>query len=73
MVLIIPANTTITSTSTGTKFLTTQQVDFTDTGSTEITFVDNNYFLFKKSVPAISAEIKETTIRCRYKSKICNI
>jgi hypothetical protein len=60
--LIIPANTTITSISTTTKFLTTQQVDFTNTGSTEITFVDNNYYLFKKSVPVISAEIKETTI-----------
>jgi hypothetical protein len=44
---IIPANTTITSTSTGTKFLTTQQIDFTDTGSTEITFVDSNYFYLK--------------------------
>jgi hypothetical protein len=60
--LIIPINTTITSVSTGTKFLTTQQIDFTDTGSTEITVVDNNYYLFKKSVPAISAEIKTTTI-----------
>jgi hypothetical protein len=60
--LIIPTNTSLTSTSTGTKFLTTQQIDFTDTGSTEITFVDNNYFLFKKSVSAISAEIKTTTI-----------
>ena len=60
--LIIPSNTTLTSISTGTKFLTTQQIDFTNTGSTEITFVDSNYYLFKKSVPAISAEIKETTI-----------
>jgi hypothetical protein len=60
--VIIPTNTSITSLSTGIKFLTTQQIDFTDTGSTEINFIDNNYFLFKKSVPAISAEIKETTI-----------
>jgi hypothetical protein len=60
--VIVPTNTIITSTSTGTKFLTTQQIDFTDTGSTEITFVDSNYYLFKKSVPAISAEIRETTI-----------
>jgi hypothetical protein len=60
--LIIPTNTSLTSTSTGTKFITTQQIDFTDTGSTEISFVDSNYYLFKKSVPAISAEIKETTI-----------
>jgi hypothetical protein len=60
--LIIPANTTITSAATGIKFLTTQQIDFTDTGSTEISFVDNSYFLFKKSTEAISAELKETTI-----------
>ena len=60
--LLIPANTQLTSNSTGTKFITTQQVDFTDTGSTEITFVDSNNYLFKKSVPAISAEIKSTTI-----------
>lgn len=60
--LIIPANTSLTSATTGVKFLTTEQVDFTDTGSTEITFVNSNYYLFKKSVPAISAELKATTI-----------
>jgi hypothetical protein len=59
--LIIPENTTITSNSTGTKFITTEKIDFTDTGSAEITFVDSNYYLFKKSVKAISAEIKTTT------------
>ena len=66
---IVPANTSLTSTTNGTKFLTTQQVDFTDTGSTEITFVDSNYYLFKKSVPAISAEIKETTINVGLNNK----
>jgi hypothetical protein len=60
--LIIPANTPITSNSTGIKFLTTQQIDFTDTGSVEISYVDSNYYLFKKSIPAISAEIKSTTV-----------
>jgi hypothetical protein len=60
--LIIPANTVLTSTTNGTKFITTQQIDFTDTGSTEITFIDSNNYLFKKSSPAISAEIKSTTI-----------
>ena len=60
--LLIPSNTTVTSNSTGTKFLTTQQIDFTNTGSTEITFYSNDYFLFKKSVSAISAEIKTSTI-----------
>lgn len=60
--LIIPENTTLTSTTTGTKFITTQQVDFTNTGSLNITYAGNNYFLFKASIPAISAEIKSTTI-----------
>jgi hypothetical protein len=60
--LIIPANTSISSNSTGTKFLTTQQVDFTNTGSTEISFINNAFYLLKKSVPAVSAEIQSTTI-----------
>jgi len=59
--LIIPENTPLTSTSNQTKFITTDKIDFTDTGSTEITFVDANYYLFKKSVKVISAEIKTTT------------
>jgi hypothetical protein len=59
--LIIPENTSITANSNGTKFITTEKIDFTDTGSTEITFVDSDYYLFKKSVKAISAEIKSTT------------
>jgi hypothetical protein len=60
--LIIPSNTVLTSTSTGTKFLTTQTIDFTVTSSTEITFVNSDYYLFKKQAPAISAEIKEAVI-----------
>jgi len=60
--LIIPANTYLTSNSTGIRFLTTQQIDFTETGSAEITLFDSSNFLFKKSVTAISAEIKTTTV-----------
>jgi hypothetical protein len=60
--LVIPENTQITSNTNSVKFLTTDKVDFRDTGSMEITFVDNNYFLLKKSVKAISAEIKSTTL-----------
>jgi len=71
--LLIPANTQITSTSTGTKFITTQQVDFTDTGSTEITFYNNDFYLFKKSVPVISAEIKTTTITIPANQKFATI
>jgi hypothetical protein len=44
------------------KFITTDKVDFTDTTSTTITPVDNNFFLLKKQVKAISAEIKSTTL-----------
>jgi hypothetical protein len=59
----IPANTVLTSTSTGTKFLTTQEIDFRYTGSTqEYTNIGGtNYFLISKPIPAISAEIKSTT------------
>lgn len=60
--LVVPENSPLTSTVNNIKFLTTQKVDFRDTGSMEITFVDNNYFLLKKTTPAISAEIKSTTL-----------
>jgi len=60
--LIVPENTSLTANSNSTKFLTTEKIDFRDTGSMEITFVDNNYFLLKKSTKAISAEIKSTTL-----------
>jgi phage-related baseplate assembly protein len=59
---IIPENTVLTANGYGTKFLTTDKVDFTDTGSTDITYYSSNYFLLKKQVQAISAEIKSTTI-----------
>ena len=60
--LIIPTNTVLTSTNTGTKFITTQQIDFTSTSSADIVFGNDNTFLLKKSISAISAEIKTTTI-----------
>lgn len=56
--LIIPENVQLQSATTGTKFLTLNKVDFTDTGSVEISLYDANTYLFKKSVRAISAEIK---------------
>ena len=74
--LIIPENTVITSTSTGAKFLTLEKVDFTDLIDTEISFVDSNYYLFKKSVKVISAEIKSKTFTFtspqKYQSVIIN-
>jgi hypothetical protein len=60
--IIVPENTPLTSTSTGTKFITTERLDFNDTNNTTITYADTNYFLLKKSVKAISAEIKSITL-----------
>ena len=71
--LIIPANTPLTSVSTGTKFLTTEQIDFSDTGSAAITFYDTSNFLIRKSVPAISAEIKSTTFSFTNPTKFSTI
>ena len=59
--LIIPENTSIQSTSNGTNFLTVNKVDFTDTGSVNISLYDANNYLFKKSVRAISAEVTTKT------------
>lgn len=60
--LIIPANTILTDNTSFTKFITTDDVDFSQTSSAVITYYNSNYFLLKKSVPVISAEIKETTL-----------
>jgi hypothetical protein len=60
--LVIPQNTDITSTSTGINFLTTAKVDFTDATNNTVTFVNSNYFLLKRSVTAISAQIKSINL-----------
>jgi hypothetical protein len=59
--LIIPENTQLASVSTGIKFLTLDKVDFSNTGSVEISLYDVNNYLFKVSTRAISAEILDTT------------
>jgi len=58
--LIIPENTPLQSISTGINFITVDRVDFSDTGSVEISLYDANNYLFKKSTRAISAEIIST-------------
>jgi hypothetical protein len=60
--LRVPENTLITSITNNQQFLTTNAIDFSDTGSAEISFVDNNYFLIKKSIPAISSDINTVDI-----------
>ena len=60
--LRVPENTTIVSSTDNQQFLTTTAIDFSDTSSAEISFVDSNYYLIKKSTNAISANINTTTI-----------
>jgi hypothetical protein len=55
--LIVPENTILTSTSTGTSFLTTQKLDFSDTGSATITLYDADYFLIKKTTKGDEDEL----------------
>jgi hypothetical protein len=69
----LPENTVVTSRSSGTKFLTIDKVDFSDTSNTTITFVDINYYLLKKSVKVISAEIKTQTFSFSTPQKFSNI
>ena len=59
--LLIAENTVINSNLNNQKFLTTSPIDFSDTSSADISFVDNNYFLIKKKVNVISAEVKTST------------
>jgi hypothetical protein len=59
--IVVPENTILTA-ANSTKFLTIEKVDFTNPNNTEIIVANNNYFLLKKQVKAISAEIKSITI-----------
>jgi len=59
--LIIPENLSLRSVSANVNFLTLDPVDFSKTGSIEITLYDSNNYLFKKSVRAISATVKNQT------------
>jgi hypothetical protein len=63
--LVVPENTILTANGFGTKFLTIDKVDFTDsnpTNNVEVTLASDGFFLLKKQVKAISAEIKTATL-----------
>lgn len=59
--LVVPANTVVTSNQGNQKFITTEELDFSNTSSAEISYFNDDYVLVTKTVPVISAEIKETT------------
>jgi hypothetical protein len=70
--LVIPANTTVTSNTDFVKFITTEDVDFSQTSSADITYYNEDFFLMKKSVDVISAEIKSTTVTFPANSKFAS-
>jgi hypothetical protein len=71
--LIIPANTNVTSTSTNINFLTTDILDFTNSSNSEITYVNSDFYLVKKTVDVISATIKITNVSFGSPQKFQNI
>jgi hypothetical protein len=70
--LLIPANTPLSSASTGVKFLTTEKVDFTDE-TAEISIYDSNFFLARRSVRVIAGEIKTATFNFTSPIKFNNV
>lgn len=58
--LLLPENTALNTFSGVQKFVTTQAVDFSDTGSADVSLYNSDYFLIKKTVKALSGEIKST-------------
>jgi hypothetical protein len=59
--LIIPENTQLQSTSTSTTFLTMDAVDFSETTGSNISYINDNFFLLQQTVTILSAQIKTTT------------
>lgn len=70
--LLIPANTTVTSNIDFSKFITIEDVDFSSTSSADITYYNEDFFLMKKSVNVISAEIKSTNVNFPANSKFAS-
>ncbi len=59
--LVIPANTTVRSNIDFTPFIITEDVDFSSTSSADISYYNEDFYLIKKSVDVISAEVRTTT------------
>jgi hypothetical protein len=70
--LVIPANTSVLSNIDFAPFLITEDVDFSQTSSADITYYNEDFFLMKKSVNIISAEIKTTTATFSANSKFAS-
>jgi hypothetical protein len=59
--LLIPANSTVVSSTNFKTFVTTEDVDFSLTPSSNLSFYNSDYYLARMSVPVISATIKSYT------------
>jgi hypothetical protein len=70
--LIIPANTSVRSNIDFAPFITTDDIDFSSTASADISFYNEDFFIVKKSVSVISAEIKTITANFPPNSKFAS-
>ncbi len=70
--LVIPAYTSITSNQDFQTFLTTKDLDFSDTSSVKTSYFNENFYILTKSVPVISAEIITTTATFQPNSKFAS-
>ncbi len=70
--LVIPAYTSITSNQDFQTFLTTKDLDFSDTSSVKTSYFNENFYILTKSVPVISAEIVTTTATFQPNSKFAS-
>jgi hypothetical protein len=70
--LVIPANTIVRNNTNFSSFITTDDIDFSSTSSAEITYYNEDFYLIKKSINVISAEIKTTTANFSPNSKFAS-
>jgi hypothetical protein len=70
--LVIPANTSVRSNIDFAPFIITEDVDFSSTSSVDISYYNEDFFIAKKSVNVISAEIKTTTVNFSPNSKFAS-
>jgi hypothetical protein len=70
--LVIPANTSVRSNIDFSPFITTDDIDFSSTASADISYYNEDFFIVKKSVSVISAEIKTTTANFSPNSKFAS-
>lgn len=70
--IVIPANTLVRSNVDFSPFIITDDVDFSSTSSANISYYNEDFFIVKKSINIISAEVKTTTANFSPNSKFAS-